>query len=80
MPDCDPDVKYSEMIHAAIQTVGSPDPARPSVLVGFALVCDWHDTDGRRWLSQSRTPHLPVWQADALLHAALDEQWETEDD
>jgi hypothetical protein len=80
VPDLDPAVKHAERIHQALQLLGLPDGDRAGVLVGVVVVCDWADGQGERWLTQSASPGMPWWQRDGLLHAALLEEWDDDED
>lgn len=76
MADVSDDVR--DAIHAAIQEHGMKTLDKPAVLVGWALVCDWSDTDGERWLSRGWSHSLPRWFAEALYREGL--EWDERED
>ena len=64
--------KLSEVIQEHDQIGG--------VLVGWVLVSEWMDLEGRRWLSRVHAnadgSTLPEWQLNGYLHNALHTEWE----
>ena len=64
-----------DTIHQTIQELGPAGMEKQAVLVGWAIVCDWMDEDGERWLSKAHSASLPTWSADGLHHAALYDHW-----
>ena len=69
-----------DAIHAAIQEHAVKELDKPAVLVGWAMVCDWSDSDGERWLSRGYSSSLPVWFAEALFREGLEWNERGDDD
>lgn len=62
-------------IHAKIQELGPSGMEKKAVLVGWAIVCDWMDEDGERWVSKAHSASIPSWSADGMHHEALYGNW-----
>jgi hypothetical protein len=77
-PDCSPEVRHAESLHAAIHSLGVPDGKKHAWLNGFVAVCEWTGEDGEVFLTQEASPRLRWWQRDGLMHAALVEAWDDE--
>lgn len=49
------------------------------VLVGWVMVAEWMDLEGRRWLTRldanADGENLPEWQRNGYLHNALNTPW-----
>lgn len=70
-------------LHSFLQEQGPAidNPEKHAVLVGWAIVLDWMDEDGDRWLSKAHSASLPSWLASGLHHEALFGTWpDAEDD
>ena len=68
--DSDPE---RDAIHEAIQR--NMQRGRDAVLTGWALVAEWIDHDGERWLSQGRAASTPQWTARGMFHEVLYGEW-----
>jgi hypothetical protein len=69
-----------ELIHRTLQEAGpinSEDKA--AVLTGWAVVAEWMDEDGERWLTKSHAATVPCWTASGYHHEALYGDWPTTD-
>ena len=64
-----------EAIHAAIQASGPEFDHGHAVLTGWALVAEWMDEDGERWLSEAHAPATTSWAAGGMYHEALYGDW-----
>lgn len=64
-----------DRLHATLQDIGPHQIEKQAVLVGWAVVCDWMDEDGERWLSKTHSASLPAWLASGLHHEALFGAW-----
>lgn len=64
-----------EAIHGAIQQHGRMGTEDGAVLTGWALVAEWMDADGERWLSKAHAPHTSSWTAKGMHHEALYGEW-----
>lgn len=62
-----------DAIHEAIQ-VNAFSGGR-AVLTGWALVAEWMDEDGERWLTKAHAATTPQWAADGMHHQALHGDW-----
>lgn len=60
-----------DAIHTTLQELGPADMDKQAVLVGWAIVLDWMDEDGERWLSKAHSATIPAWSANGLYHEAL---------
>lgn len=80
----DPSDPRRDAIHELLQQQGPAGVEKQAVLVGWAIVCDWMDTEGSRWLSKAHSATIPSWSADGMHHEALYGTWpadeEDEDD
>ena len=62
-----------EAIHEAIQKhMPTGDNA---VLTGWAVVAEWMDHDGERWLSKGHSASLAAWTANGMWHEAIYGVW-----
>ena len=61
-----------DSIHETIQANMGPDGA---ILTGWALVAEWADGGGERWLSKGHCATTPAWAAAGYFHEALYGQW-----
>jgi hypothetical protein len=62
-----------EAIHAAIQE--HAPRGEDAVLTGWALVAEWMDHDGERWLSRAHSATIPAWTAKGMHHEVLYGDW-----
>jgi hypothetical protein len=62
-------------IHALLQEQGPADLDKAAVLVGWAIVCDWSDESGERWLTKAHSASVPGWVAGGYHHEALYGEW-----
>jgi hypothetical protein len=67
-----------DAIHAAIQQ--HAPKGSEAVLTGWALVAEWMDHDGERWLSRAHSSSLPKWAANGMYHEAIYGDWPDPDD
>lgn len=68
-------------IQAALQEIGAHDDIKPgAVLTGWALVMEWMDSDGERWLSRVHAPSKTPWEVRGMWHEALYADWPPVDD
>jgi len=71
----DPIHNHEEFVEA-IQGASEIDDA---VLVSYALVCEWVDTDGKRWLTRidasASGSRLSEWTRQGMLFNALHTAW-----
>lgn len=68
-----------DAIHAHLQEIGPADITKRAVLTGWAIVCDWMDEDGERWLSKAHSATVPAWVAQGYYHEALYGDWPPRD-
>lgn len=68
-----------DALHEFIQEQGPLDVEGSAVLVGWAVVCDWMDEGGERWLSKAHSASIPDWVASGLHHVALNGEWPSHD-
>lgn len=68
-----------DAIHAALQANGSYKVDEGALLTGWALVTEWMDTDGEKWLSRVHSATIPAWVAKGMWHEALNSDWPTDD-
>jgi hypothetical protein len=61
----DPDPKR-EALHRAIQASAPEFDTGHAVLTGWALVAEWMDEAGERWLSKAYAPGTAVWEAKGM--------------
>jgi hypothetical protein len=78
MPD-ESDAKR-DAIHDAIQASGPEFDDGHAVLTGWALVAEWMDEKGERWLSKAHAAGTAVWAARGMHHEALYGEWPSADD
>lgn len=69
-----------DRVHEVLQELGPQDIEKHAVLVGWALVCDWMDEDGERWLTKCHSASIPTWSAAGMHHDALNGHWPSADD
>ena len=62
-----------EAIHAAIQE--NAPRGEGAILTGWALVAEWIDRDGERWLSRAHAPSTASWAARGMHHEAIYGAW-----
>ncbi len=62
------------------QAIIGPRGADAPLLVGWVLVAEFADLDGRRILARFGSETLTDWQRDGYLHNALFGPWNAEDD
>lgn len=67
-----------EAIHEAIQQ--NAPIGRQALLTGWALVAEWVDHDGERWLSRAHAESTSTWAAKGMHHEALHGDWPAGDD
>lgn len=72
MADADTD-PWREGIHEAIQA--NQPRGRDAILTGWALVAEWMDHDGERWLTKGHSPSVAGWAANGMHHEALYGDW-----
>lgn len=57
-----------------------PDDDEPVVLTGYAIVTEWIDADGKRWVNvlsgNADDQQLPPWTAEGLLGYGHEHVWE----
>jgi hypothetical protein len=73
------DVRRDE-IHALLQEQGPAGVEKAAVLVGWAIVSDWSDESGERWLTKAHSASQPGWVAAGYHHEALYGDWPDGDD
>jgi hypothetical protein len=69
-----------DAIHALLQEQGPAGVERNAVLVGWAIVSDWMDDEGERWLTKAHSANIAAWHATGLHHEALYGDWPSRDD
>lgn len=69
-----------DQIDALLQELGPADPDRPAILTGWAVVTEWMDDTGDRWIAKAHSASLADWHARGLHHAAIFGDWEQSDD
>lgn len=62
-----------EAVHEAIQQ--HAPMGKDAVLTGWALVAEWMDHNGERWLSKAHAANTPDWTAKGMHHEALNGHW-----
>jgi hypothetical protein len=62
-----------EAIHEAIQQ--NAPIGKHAVLTGWAVVAEWMDEDGERWLSRAHAASTTIWSANGMHHEALHGEW-----
>ncbi len=73
MADLDP----RDAIHEAIQE--HAPRGQDALLTGWALVAEWVDHDGERWLSKAHSASSSSWAVKGMWHEALHGDWPGED-
>jgi hypothetical protein len=66
---------HREAIHDAIQQNARMGAEDGAVLTGWALVAEWMDADGERWLTKGHAAHTTSWGANGMYHEALFGEW-----
>lgn len=64
-----------DTLHNFLQEQGPANLDKPAVLVGWAIVADWMDESGERWVTKAHSASIPVWSANGLHHEALYGNW-----
>jgi hypothetical protein len=67
-----------DAIHEAIQA--NAQRGKDAILTGWALVAEWIDHDGDRWLSQANCVSTAHWTARGMHHEVLYGKWPDPDD
>jgi hypothetical protein len=70
------------LIHQALQDYAAPDCddiAGGVILTGWAVVAEWMDHDGQRFLTRMHQPDGTLWQAKGFWHEALNGTWPADD-
>lgn len=77
--DSDP---QRDAIHEALQAIGpvSMDEEKATVLTGWAIVAEWMDESGEKWLTKSHSASLATWTAAGFHHEALFGAWPDAED
>jgi hypothetical protein len=68
----------ADRIHDVLQADGAPRSDEISggvVLTQWAIVTEWMDHDGQRFLTRMHQPDGTIWQAKGLWHEALNGTW-----
>lgn len=68
-----------DRIHELLQELGPESVERDAVLVGWAVVTDWIDDEGTRYISRGHSASIPSWVAEGLYHHALHGDWPAPD-
>lgn len=67
-----------DAVHDALQK--HMQPAGQAILTGWAVVSEWVDPSGERWLSKGCAPGTTGWAARGMLHDALyRDDWDEDD-
>lgn len=77
------DREAAERIHQSLQDNAKPecgDIVGDVVLTGWAIVVEWMDHDGQRFLTRMHQPDGTLWQAKGFWHEALNGDWPAPDD
>lgn len=64
-----------DAIHDAIQANARLGKEDGAILTGWALVTEWMDPQGGRWLSKGHSAGTTKWAANGMLHEALYGDW-----
>lgn len=77
--DSDP---QRDAIHERLQETGPIGLAdgKATVLTGWALVAEWMDEDGGKWLGKCHSASLTTWTAAGFHHEALYGDWPPPED
>lgn len=62
-----------DAIHEAIQK--HAPRGQDALLTGWALVAEWVDHDGDRWLSKAHAAPTTLWAANGMMHEAIYGEW-----
>jgi hypothetical protein len=62
-------------VHDAIQASGPEFDSGGAVLTGWALVAEWMDDTGERWLSKAHAAHTAEWSAKGMHFEAIHGNW-----
>jgi hypothetical protein len=77
MPDLDGADKWqAEKISEALQHTAGVDFADAPILVRWVVVADWCGPDGKRSLTRAHSDGATIWEAEGLLRAGLDWDWD----
>jgi hypothetical protein len=69
MAEADP----RDALHEAIQR--HAPIGREAILTGWALVAEWMDDSGDRWLSKMNAESTPQWTVNGMWHEAMHGKW-----
>jgi hypothetical protein len=69
---------YRDALHEAIQK--HAPTGQNAVLTGWALVAEWMDEDGDRWITKTHAAAVTHWTANGMYHEALHGPWPRDDD
>ncbi len=77
--DSDP---QRDAIHERLQESGpiGMEEGKSAVLTGWAVVAEWMDEDGGKWLTKCHSASLTTWTAAGFHHEALNGYWPTTED
>lgn len=64
-----------DAIQETLQTLGRPGGDGSALLVGWALVTEWMDERGERWLTKAHSASVTHWAANGMHHEALYGDW-----
>lgn len=67
-----------DAIHEAIQQ--NAPKGSDALLTGWALVTEWVDHDGERWLSKAASASSSTWAVKGMHHEALFGDWPDDDE
>jgi hypothetical protein len=62
-----------DAIHETIQA--SAPLGSEALLTGWAMVAEWVDGSGARWLTKAHSAGIPDWTASGMHHTALHGTW-----
>lgn len=70
-----------EAIHDAIQRHARDALDTPgAILTGWALVAEWMDDKGDRWLSRAHAASTTSWSANGMHHEVLYGDWDQDEE
>lgn len=71
-----------DAIHERLQEVGviNGREGKAAVLTAWAVVTEWMDEDGEKWLTKSHSASIPTWTAGGFHHEALYGDWPDAED
>ncbi len=70
-----------DRIQEVLQEVGPiSTPDRAAVLTGWAVVTEWMDESGEKWIAKTSSDSITSWQAGGLYHEALYGDWPGEEE